>query len=81
MLVPNIGDIVRVPVQVYVDFPGGAWRDHFVMRNKLYRVIDFRSSAGAILLQDSSAKVMWTSVTHAGFQQAVVVKRKLEVAL
>lgn len=57
ILLPKIGDIVRYTVSEYIDFPGGAWCDHFVDRGKLFIVTDYRNSALTYKLKDSRGRI------------------------
>lgn len=43
----------------YVDFLGGAWADHFVMKRQLFRVLDMPGNNGSFKAAASDGKVRW----------------------
>lgn len=53
------GNIIAVKVKQYVDFPGGAWADHFVRKRQLFRVSDIPSNNGNFKATASDGKVYW----------------------
>lgn len=40
------GDIIRVVQDVFIEYPGGAWKDHFIKKPVLYVVNDAPTNNG-----------------------------------
>lgn len=56
------GDIIAIQENIYIDYPGGRWYDHFVSKRKYYVLCDTPSNNGNVLLKDSKNKKMWYNV-------------------
>lgn len=46
--------IIKALEEVFVDFPGGIWADHFVVKNKYYRVKTEPSNNGNFTAHDAT---------------------------
>lgn len=53
------GSIIAVKVKTYIDFSGGAWADHFVVKRQLFRVLDMPGNNGSFKAAASDGKVRW----------------------
>ena len=59
------GDIVTVKEDIYIDYPGGIYKDHFVTKNKHYIVIDdMNSNNGNFRAKDSHGIMTWLNTMN-----------------
>lgn len=53
----NKGDIIRVNKNIYIEYPGGAWYDHFVIKAILYKVKTEPTNNGNFIAVTSTGEI------------------------
>jgi len=51
------GTMIKIMENIYIDFPGGAWKDHFVMRPRRLIAQDIPNNKGYFPAKDSSGRI------------------------
>lgn len=58
------GSIVAAPCREYIDFPGGAWADHFATIERLYLVRTFPRNNGGFIGEDSQRHIKHININE-----------------
>ena len=71
-MVIDKGYIVTVKESLFIDFPGGLWRDHFTApRPVFYIALEFPTNNGSFKAKDKRGRVRWLHVSN-----VIQVKRR-----
>lgn len=64
--IPKIkeGSIVAVPCREYIEFPGGAWAEHFATIERLYLVRTFPRNNGDFIGEDSQRHIKHININE-----------------
>ena len=64
----NKGDIIAIMDKVYIDFPGGKWADHFVIKKTFYALRDVPDNNGNVKLKNCRGRFIWYNVNVMPFE-------------
>lgn len=58
------GVIFTVKENVYIDFPGGKWNDHFVMKETFWSALEYPKNNGYFTARNSRGVEKWFNVDN-----------------
>lgn len=56
------GDFIAIKENVYFDFPGGAWLNHFGIKKTFYVLTDMPTNNGNVIIKDCHGRKRWFNV-------------------
>ena len=62
------GDIIAIQESIYIEYPGGRWKDHFTEKRRLYVLCDTPTNNGNVLLRNSQNIKRWYNVNVNKYQ-------------